>query len=119
MKQDYILGLSEEGFHRVAFTEWGQPNNTNTPILCIHGLTRNGRDFDSLASFLTYYGAHVYCPDIVGRGESDWLKNPIHYTYEQYIADMNVLIARTGATQVDWVGTSLGGLMGMILAAQP
>ena len=60
-----------------------------------------------------------FCPDIVGRGDSDWLKNPLHYTYEQYIADMNVMIARTGAKQIDWIGTSMGGLIGMILAAMP
>jgi pimeloyl-ACP methyl ester carboxylesterase len=119
MKKDYVLGLSEEGFHKMAYTEWGKANNTNTPIMCVHGLTRNGRDFDSLAAYMRYYGAHVFCPDIVGRGESDWLKNPIHYTYEQYIADMNVLIGRAHAQQVDWIGTSLGGLIGMVMASQP
>lgn len=117
MRTDFLLGVSEEGFHRVAYTEWGTPNKTNVPIICVHGLTRNGRDFDSLANYLSYLGAHVFCPDIVGRGESDWLKNPLHYTYEQYIADMNALIARTHATQVDWIGTSMGGLIGMFLAA--
>lgn len=119
MKKDYLLGLSEEGFHRIAYTEWGAPDNTQPPVLCAHGLTRNGRDFDSLAEYLTQYGRHVYCPDIVGRGDSDWLKDPMHYTYEQYIADMNALIARTQATQIDWVGTSMGGLIGMIMASLP
>lgn len=116
MKKDYFLGLSEEGFHKVAYTEWGAP--TGTPVICVHGLTRNARDFDALASYLSHLGKHVFCPDIVGRGDSDWLKQPLHYTYEQYIADMNVMIARTQATQVDWIGTSMGGLIGMILAAQ-
>lgn len=118
MKKDYFLSLSEEGFHKIAFTEWGTANNTNTPIICVHGLTRNGRDFDPLANYLSYLGAHVFCPDIVGRGDSDWLKNPLHYTYEQYLVDMNGMIARTGAHQVDWIGTSMGGLIGIILAAQ-
>lgn len=117
MKRDYFLGLSEEGFHKVAYTEWGMPNNTNTPIICVHGLTRNGHDFDALAEYLTYVGGHVFCPDIVGRGDSDWLKNPYHYTYEQYIADMNVMIAKTQAKQVDLIGTSMGGLIGMIIAS--
>lgn len=119
MDKHYFLGLSEEGFHKVAYTEWGKPNNTHTPIICVHGLTRNGRDFDELARHLTYMGCHTYCPDVVGRGESDWLNDPLHYTYEQYIADMNVMIARTTAKQVDWVGTSMGGLIGLFLASMP
>lgn len=119
MKQDYFLGLSEEGFHKVAYTEWGTPSADHPPILCIHGLSRNSRDFDYLAQALEASGRHVYCPDIVGRGDSDWLHNPLHYTFEQYIADMNALIARTGAKQVDWIGTSMGGLIGMIMASMP
>jgi len=119
MKKDYFWGLSEEGFHRVAYLEWGKANNTNIPIICVHGLTRNSHDFDELAQFLIYFGCHVFCPDIVGRGDSDWLKSPLHYTYEQYIADMNNMIARAQTNQVDWIGTSMGGLVGMILASLP
>lgn len=118
MKKDYFLGLSEEGFHKVAYTEWGIAN-TKPPIICVHGLTRNRTDFDSLAAYLSPQGYHLYCPDIVGRGDSDWLKDPLHYTYEQYIADMNTLIAHTRATEIDWIGTSMGGLIGMILASLP
>lgn len=119
MKKDYFLGLSEEGFHKVSYLEWGETIEDNIPIICVHGLTRNARDFDSLAQYLVNQGRHVFCPDIVGRGDSDWLKDPQHYTYEQYIADMNTLIARIGAKQIDWVGTSMGGLIGMILASLP
>lgn len=119
MKYNRLLGISEEGFHGIAYTEWGEANLNAIPTICVHGLTRNGRDFDALAAYLSKRGRQVFCPDIVGRGESDWLKNPLHYTFEQYIADMNALIARTGATQVDWVGTSMGGLIGMIMAAMP
>jgi pimeloyl-ACP methyl ester carboxylesterase len=119
MKKDFFLGLSEDGFHRVAYTEWGEENNAKTPIICVHGLTRNGSDFDSLAEYLSKFGCHIFCPDIVGRGDSDWLMNPLHYTYEQYIADMNALIARTAASAIDWIGTSMGGLIGMILASLP
>lgn len=119
MNKDYFWGLSEEGFHRVAFTEWGRAINSSIPIICVHGLTRNGRDFDALAQFLAERGKHVFCPDIVGRGDSDRLRIPLHYTYEQYMLDMNTMIARTGATSIDWIGTSMGGLIGMILAAQP
>lgn len=118
MKKDYFLGLSEEGFHKVAYIEWGQASS-QPPIICVHGLTRNSRDFDDLASYLSSAGRQVFCPDVVGRGDSDWLKNPLHYTYEQYLADMNAMIARTCATEVDWIGTSMGGLLGMMLAAVP
>jgi len=118
MKTDFCLGLSEEGFHQIAYTEWGM-ESSQPPIICLHGLTRNSRDFDTLATRLSYLGRHVFCPDLVGRGESSWLKNPLHYSFEQYMADMNAMIVRTGAKQVDWVGTSLGGLIGMFLAAMP
>src|SRR5580704_10319618 len=106
MKKDYFLGLSEEGFHRVVYTEWGQPSAHKT-LVCVHGFTRNGRDFDSLAGYFSSLDYHVFCPDMVGRGDSDWLKNPLHYTYEQYMADMNVMIARIGVNRVNWLGTSM------------
>lgn len=117
MRQHGFLGLSPAGFHRVAYTEWGDPQAART-IVCCHGLTRNGRDFDALAAALSR-DARVICPDIVGRGASDWLRDPLHYGYPQYCADMNALIARLGVETLDWVGTSMGGLIGMTLAAQP
>lgn len=117
MKKDYFLGVSEEGFHRIAYTEWGN-NKESAPIICVHGLTRNGRDFDSLAAYLSARKHHVFCPDIVGRGDSDWFANPLHYTYEQYIADMTALVARTQKEDITWLGTSMGGLIGMYMAAQ-
>lgn len=116
MKNDYFLGLSEEGFHRVVYSEWGSRSEI-LPIICAHGLTRNRHDFDDLANYLSNQGEHVFCPDIVGRGDSGWFKNPLHYTYEQYIADMNVMIARTQAQSINWIGTSMGGLLGMVLAS--
>lgn len=120
MKKDYFLGLSEEGFHRVAYREWGESSpNSSVPVICVHGLTRNGSDFDSLAAFMSAQGSHLYCPDIVGRGDSDWLKNPTLYSYEQYLSDMNALIALAQAKQIDWIGTSMGGLIGMIMASLP
>lgn len=119
MKNDYFLGLSEEGFHKVNYFEWGLPNPKKNPIICVHGMTRNARDFDALANFLSNQDYHLFCPDIVGRGDSDWLNHPAHYTYEQYLADMNAMIARTGANAVDWIGTSMGGLIGMVLASLP
>jgi pimeloyl-ACP methyl ester carboxylesterase len=117
MQQKSFMGSSPLGFHRVAYTVWGK-RHKQPPIICVHGLVRNGRDFDRLAATL---GADtdVYCPDVVGRGQSEWLKDPTHYTYPQYVKDMTEMIAATGATQVDWVGTSMGGLIGMIMAAMP
>ena len=110
-------GCSPAGFHRVAYTEWGQASS-DPPVICVHGLARNGRDFDRLADRLSQ-SSHVFCPDIVGRGQSDWLRDPALYGYPQYINDMTALIARTDHKTVDWVGTSMGGIMGMLIAAMP
>jgi len=112
------LGLSAGGFHRLAYVEWGAASHDRT-ALCVHGLTRSGRDFDALAGVLARDGLRVACPDVVGRGRSDRLADPAGYGYPQYLADMNALIARLDAPQVDWIGTSMGGLIGMMLAAQP
>lgn len=117
MKTGSFLGLGLRGFHRVAYVEWGEAAAPRT-VLCVHGLTRNGRDFDRLASVLSQRW-RVVCPDVVGRGRSDWLADPAGYGYPQYLADMNALIARLEVASVDWVGTSMGGLIGMMLAAQP
>ena len=111
------LGLSAKGFHRLVYWEWGAPENARV-LLCVHGLTRQGRDFDRLASALAAH-YRVAAPDIVGRGQSDWLADKAGYGYPQYCADMAVLLARLGSATVDWVGTSMGGLIGMMLAAQP
>lgn len=118
MEQKHFLGLATAGFHKVAYTEWGNPDDP-CPVVCVHGLTRNGRDFDALAKALAAEGRRVVCPDIVGRGLSDWATNPATYTYPQYCADMNALVARLNVEQVDWVGTSMGGLIGMFMAAVP
>lgn len=116
-RSDNVLGLSSQGFHRIHYSEWGEPSNDRV-LICAHGLTRNGRDFDDLAAVMADR-YHVMCPDVVGRGQSDWLTDKSGYSYPQYLADMTVLIARSGAARVDWVGTSMGGLIGMLLAAQP
>jgi pimeloyl-ACP methyl ester carboxylesterase len=108
--------LGPHGFHRMAYCEWGDAANPRV-VLCVHGLTRNGRDFDDLAQALAPH-LRVVCPDIAGRGSSEWLSHKPDYGYPLYLADMAALIARTGAERVDWVGTSMGGLVGMMLAAQ-
>lgn len=117
MSERSFLGLSPAGFHKVAYTQWGRDDAARTAV-CVHGLTRNGRDFDALALDLADR-YRVACPDVVGRGRSDWLPVPALYGYPQYCADMNALIARLGVEALDWIGTSMGGLIGMMLAAQP
>jgi pimeloyl-ACP methyl ester carboxylesterase len=116
MRRGRFLGLSPAGFHRVAYVSWGTASG-RPPVVCVHGLTRNGRDFDRLATVLMGERL-VVAPDMVGRGASDWLADAGGYAYPQYCADMAALIARLGAGEVDWVGTSMGGLIGMMLAAQ-
>lgn len=105
---------SPAGTHRMAYWEWGDPDNDRV-LLCVHGLTRTGRDFDQLAQRLSSH-YRVVCPDVVGRGRSDWLINSTGYVVPQYVADMLTLIARLNAAHLDWVGTSMGGLIGMGLA---
>jgi pimeloyl-ACP methyl ester carboxylesterase len=98
----------------MAYVEWGDPANPRV-LVCVHGLSRVGRDFDPLARALSAH-YRVVCPDVVGRGASSWLANPMLYGMPQYVSDMVTLIARLNVTQVDWFGTSMGGLIGMILA---
>jgi pimeloyl-ACP methyl ester carboxylesterase len=116
MRQRSLAALGSRGFHTVAYAEWGEADRT--AVLCAHGLTRNGRDFDALAAALSR-DRRVVCPDIVGRGRSEWLADPAEYGYPCYMADMAALIARVDVDAVDWVGTSMGGLVGMMLAALP
>ncbi|MEE8228184.1 MAG: alpha/beta hydrolase [Kiloniellales bacterium] len=119
MESCRLLGHSAGGFHRVAYGLWRPPGRTADAVVCVHGLTRNGRDFDDLAAALAEAGWLVACPDVVGRGDSDWLADPAGYIYPQYIADLTALVARLGVDEIDWIGTSMGGLIGMMMAAQP
>ncbi|MBU8540265.1 alpha/beta fold hydrolase [Falsiroseomonas tokyonensis] len=107
----YLLGAA---FHQMAWTEWGPPEGS--PVICVHGLTRNGRDFDVLAQALAGQGRRVFCPDLPGRGASDWLPDPRAYAPPSYVMALAHLLARLEGP-VDWVGTSLGGICGMLLAA--
>jgi pimeloyl-ACP methyl ester carboxylesterase len=138
MRTDQLLGLSNSGFHRIFYTDWGDPASERV-VICAHGLSRNCRDFDFLAQALAA-DFRVVCPDVAGRGQSDWLANKNDYAYPQYLADMNALIARVTAwpavsgwlgklanvlrrryaqREIFWVGTSMGGILGMLLAAMP
>ena len=115
-REGKVQCLSAAGFHDMAYVEWGDPTNPKV-LLCAHGLTRCGRDFDDLArAMCDMY--RVVCPDVVGRGRSDRLKNPHLYGIPQYGADMVTLLAALKAETLHWVGTSMGGLIGMALAAQ-
>jgi pimeloyl-ACP methyl ester carboxylesterase len=109
--------LSPHGFHRVVYREWGDPANMRV-VVCLHGLTRNGRDFDALAEELGPRW-RVLCPDMPGRGKSDWLRDPHDYGFPVYLTTVTAMLAHAHADQVAWVGTSMGGLLGMVMAAQP
>jgi pimeloyl-ACP methyl ester carboxylesterase len=106
--------LSPAGLHTMRYAEWGDPRCERV-VLCVHGLTRTGRDFDHLARRLAGE-FRVVCPDIVGRGISDWLRDPRHYGLPQYCSDIVTLIARLDAKELSWVGTSMGGLIGIGVA---
>ena len=107
--------LSGRSLHRMAYWEWGDPANDSV-LVCVHGLTRQGRDFDTLAGAMADR-YRVVCPDVVGRGRSDWLRDPMGYGLPQYVSDMVALLARLNARTVHWVGTSMGGLIGLGVAA--
>jgi pimeloyl-ACP methyl ester carboxylesterase len=108
--------LGPHGFHRLHYWEWPGPESAPT-LLCVHGLTRNGRDFDELARALSAR-YRVVCPDMPGRGRSEWLSEAADYGYPVYLTDIAALIARLDVETVDWVGTSMGGLIGMLMASQ-
>jgi pimeloyl-ACP methyl ester carboxylesterase len=120
MKREAVLCIDSRGFHRMRYYEWGERDNPRV-VVCVHGLTRSGRDFDYLAQALAA-DFRVICPDVAGRGESDWLRDAAGYGYPLYLADLTALIARVtadGAGGVYWVGTSMGALAGIMMAAMP
>jgi pimeloyl-ACP methyl ester carboxylesterase len=128
MRQQSFLSLGPDGFHRVAYTDWGDADNPNV-VMCVHGLSRNCRDFDYLADAMRK-DYRVVCMDVVGRGESDWLEDKSGYTFSTYLSDAAALVTRVTTPvrsgflremrtrSLDWIGTSMGGLMGMLLAAK-
>lgn len=120
----HFAGESATPTHRMAYWEWSNDNDGAMPghvILCVHGLSRQGRDFDVLARALLARSKtplRVVCPDVVGRGHSDWLSDPMDYQIPNYAADMLALLQQLKPTCLDWVGTSMGGLIGMVVAGQ-
>jgi pimeloyl-ACP methyl ester carboxylesterase len=113
----HVQCIDPHGLRRLAYWEWGAADNPDV-VVCVHGLTRQGRDFDTLARALSGR-FRVVCPDVAGRGHSDWLKDPMAYQVPTYVADMVTLLARLDAERLAWVGTSMGGLIGMALAGLP
>jgi len=113
----HVQCLGARGLHRMAYREWGDPANDRV-LVCVHGLARQGRDFDTLAMAMRDH-YRVVCPDVVGRGESDHLADSGGYQVPAYVADMVTLLARLDAGVLHWLGTSMGGLIGMGLAALP
>lgn len=121
--QHELVIATPEGPHRIAWQQWQSSDEHDQPlIICVHGLTRNSHDFDFLARRLAQHG-RVICPDILGRGDSDWLRTAALYGYPLYISQMQQLLTHLqqqhGNATFDWVGTSMGGLIGMMLAALP
>ncbi len=112
---NHVQCLESMRLRRMAYWEWGDPANPRV-LLCVHGLSRQGRDFDTLAQALRG-DYRVVCPDITGRGQSDWLVDPTGYHVFTYVADMVTLVARLNPVSLDWVGTSMGGLIGMVFGA--
>ena len=117
---NYVFCPDTSGGHRMAYWQWGNPQSTHV-VVCVHGLSRQGRDFDVLARALCLRAGNtirVVCPDVLGRGQSDWLKDPMGYQVPNYAADMLALLAQLKPGTLDWVGTSMGGLIGMLVCAQ-
>jgi pimeloyl-ACP methyl ester carboxylesterase len=117
MRERSVQCGGPHGLHRMHYVEWGDEDNPRV-LVCVHGLTRNSRDFDFLAQAMAG-DYRVICPDVAGRGSSDWLPVSDDYGFPLYVNDMVTLIARLNVDSLDWVGTSMGGLIGMLLAAQP
>lgn len=115
-RERHFRSLSAHGFHRVVYRDWGHPLCPRV-VVCVHGLTRNGRDFDALAQALCDR-FRLLCPDMPGRGESEWLPDANDYVFPTYLTTLTALLAHADVDEVSWVGTSMGGLLGMVLAAQ-
>jgi len=113
-----FMALGPHGFTQMGYTAWG-PEDAERTVVCAHGLTRNSRDFDFLAQRFAELGMRVVAPDLPGRGRSAPVEHAEDYGTPLYLAVMGALIAHLGVKEIDWVGTSLGGHIGMELAARP
>lgn len=122
---NYVSCPDASGSHRMAWWQWGDPSASHV-VVCVHGLSRQGRDFDVLAQALVARAGgalRVVCPDVAGRGRSEWLKDPMGYQLTTYAADMLALLTQlhqnAPLAALDWVGTSMGGLIGMAVCGTP
>ena len=116
-RERHLRSLAAHGFHRVVYYDWGERDNPNV-VVCVHGIGRNGRDFDVLAEALARTH-RVLAPDMPGRGKSEWLRNPLDYIAPTYLTTLTSLICASGAEDVTWVGTSMGALLGIMAASLP
>ena len=116
---NYVFCRDTGNGHRMAYWGWGDPRADHA-VVCVHGLSRQGRDFDCLAQAMcdSVPGVRVLCPDVVGRGRSGWLQDPSGYHPATYAADVLAMLTQEGVRTFDWVGTSMGGLVGLGLVAQ-
>jgi pimeloyl-ACP methyl ester carboxylesterase len=122
---NYVSCADAHGGHRMACWQWGDAAAAHV-VICVHGLSRQGRDFDVLAQALVARSDHplrIVCPDVVGRGRSDWLSDPMGYQIPTYVGDMLAMLAQlqrqAPIRTLDWVGTSMGGLIGMGICGTP
>jgi len=111
---NYVNCPDAGGGHRMAYWQWGRADSSHL-VVCVHGLSRQGRDFDVLARALCEQAdVRVVCPDVVGRGESDWLKDPMGYQLRTYAGDMLAMLgqlhAQAPVASLDWVGTSIASM---------
>ncbi len=111
-----VPNTGSQGTHEIAFYDWGMEDSPDV-VICVHGLTRNARDFDFIAQALAGSGRRVLALDMAGRGKSEWLKNPMEYNYATYVADCLAILNNFHLKGVDWLGTSMGGIIGMMIAA--
>lgn len=112
-----LPNIGSEGKHEIVFYDWGKPESQRVAV-CVHGLTRNARDFDFLATQLVATGRRVLTLNMAGRGESEWLADPMQYNYATYAADCMAVLDNFHLREVEWIGTSMGGIIGMMVAAQ-
>ena len=114
-RRSNVAVLMDGVLKHMAVHEWGDEKNPRV-VICVHGLSRNGRDFDVVADALSK-DFRVLCPDIPGRGKSDWLASAAQYSIPTYARFINAMLTEFGIQSYDWIGTSMGGLIGMVMAA--